>query len=438
MNLSANQEHATVAVIGAGAGGLAASRRLSEQGIDHVVYEAGSHVGGLWVYENDNGYAQAYQSLHINSESSVTSFEGFPFPSDTPLYPRHDQMAKYFADFAEHFDLNKHIRFRSPVTRIERTDSGWLISTENSSELYSHVIVASGHQNIPQMPKLPGDFSGPVVHSQNYRKPDEYKDKRVLIIGVGNSALDIAADICTSTKRTVLSARSPVQILPRMLFGWPTSRALGKVAGLPWPVQRWVRNMITHITHGSMERWGFTTPKSRTHPTSHPTVMHHMTWNRIVGKPGISSISGQQVTFADGSTEEFDVIIAGTGYVNEIPFLSEDLLPLEGRDFQLYHRIVPPTENRMYFLGFFNVSGGANIPILDEQAKWVSSLIAGRVQLPSPHEMRKSIQAETKRLARRYPSSYRYGLELDPKRYVKQLASQQPRARCRTRGTPRP
>lgn len=413
-----------VAIIGAGAGGLAASRRLDERDVEHVVYEAGSRVGGLWVYENDNGFAQAYRSLHINSESEATAFEGFPFPPGTDLYPDHSTMAEYFARFAEKFGILPRIRFNSPVAAIDRSDKGWTVTTAaGKRDEFTDVVVASGHQNFPRHPQWRQDFTGRYLHSHAYRTPEAFEEKRVLVVGAGNSALDIAADICTVTSSTTLVARSPVLILPRMVFGWPTSRVLGKLEKpwIPWPVNRWVREKIAWITHGRMERWGFQTPKKRTHPTSHPTLIHHMEWGRVRTKPGITRVVGTTVEFADGTADDFDVIIAGTGYEVMTPFLPDDVVPTRGRELELYRRILLPDWSNLYFLGFFNVSGGANVPVLDHQARWIASAISGSFAAPSPAVQRAEIAEDQIRIGKRYPSSARYGLELDPNIYRRRL-----------------
>jgi len=412
-----------IAIVGAGAGGLSAARRLREQGFDPVIFEAGSHVGGLWVYENDNGFAQAYKALHINSATEITAYDGFPFPEGTPTYPRHDQMATYFVRFAERFDLMRSIRFKTPVTGLTRMGNTWTVHTDSGDHEFDHVVIASGHQSLPNMPELPGTFDGKVLHSREYRTSDPYHDKRVLVLGVGNSGLDIAADICTVAEHTVISARSPVLILPRMVFGKPASRVLGafEKPWIPSFVKQKLREFLAVAAHGRMEQWGFETAKTRTHPTSHPTAMHHMIWHRIVGKPGVKSIEGRTVTFANGTADDFDYIIAATGYRTEIPFLSKDLQPSDGRNINLYRRIILPGTENLYFHGMFNVSGGANVPMLDEQARWIAASIAGKISQPSSEQMKQSIREEQERMAKRYPDSYRYGLELDPGRYLKQI-----------------
>ena len=110
-----------VAVIGAGAAGLCAAKHLKAQGVAVTVFEMGSHICGLWVYENDNGLSPAYQSLHVNSENRVTAYVDFPCPAEAPLYPDHRQMTAYLRAYAEHFDLVKHIRFESPSRRCKPT-----------------------------------------------------------------------------------------------------------------------------------------------------------------------------------------------------------------------------------------------------------------------------------------------------------------------------
>ena len=179
-----------------------------------------------------------------------------------------------------------------------------------------------------------------------------------------------------------------------------------------------------------MEQWGFTTPKKRTHPTSHPTLMAHMVWNRIRAKPGIQSVNGQEVTFLDGSKETFDSIIAGTGYSVSLPFLAPDMRPMDGHRVKLYLRVVHPTESGLYFTGLFNVAGGGNIRMMDDQAEWVTELVCGDQTLPDLSQMNLAMEEEQKYLTKHFPGSTRYALELDPIFYRKQIARQRTRGRA--------
>jgi dimethylaniline monooxygenase (N-oxide forming) len=450
-----------VAVIGAGAAGLCAAKTLLARGARVVVYEIGSCIGGLWVFNNDSGLAPAYASLHLNSEHKVTAYKDFPFPADSPLYPDHTQVRSYLESYAEHFGVTRHIRFKSKVLDVAPHAGRWRVQLESSAtggansggnvhsatgistgtliEEFDAVVVASGHQGSPSHPAWRDQFTGEYLHSHVYRVPEPFRDKRVLVVGMGNSAVDIAADICVVTESTTLSARSPVLVMPRMLFGVPTSRVLAKIEKpwMPWAFKRTVREFLVRIVYGRMEQWGLTTPKTRTHPTSHTTLMQHFVWSRITAKPGIEKVEGQTVYFNNGTQAEYDTIIAGTGYSVSLPFLAPALHPLagpSGHQLELFLRVVHPQQRGLYFAGMFNVAGGGNIRMMDDQAEWITALVCGEEHLPAEKEMRVVMQQEQAYLQRHFPGSPRYALELDPPFYRKQLGRERALGRKRPAG----
>jgi dimethylaniline monooxygenase (N-oxide forming) len=166
-------------------------------------------------------------------------------------------MARYFRAYAERFDLIRRIRFKSPVTAIEPSDECFTVRIAGgAADVFDGVVVAAGHQSIPRHPPQAAGFDGEYLHSHAYRIPETYAGKRVLIIGLGNSGADIAADICTVAEKTILWVRSPVLIMPRMMFGMPIPRILVRLERpfLPWKVRIWIRTMLTRVFHGRMEQ----------------------------------------------------------------------------------------------------------------------------------------------------------------------------------------
>ena len=399
------------AVIGAGAGGLCVAKNLLARGLDVTIFEAGSTVGGLWVYENDSGLSPIYRSLHINSEARVSSFIDFQFPPGTSLYPDHREMHRYFQNYAAHFNVIDTIKFMSKVKSITPKGDQWQLETETGETFFfDGVVVATGHQSVPRHASEIELFSGDYIHAHAYRTPEPFAGKRVLVIGPGNSGVDIAADICTQTEQTDLSARSPVLIMPRLMFGIPNSRVLGALEKpwLPWWIKIKIRTWLTRVFHGRMEQWGFKTPTTRTHPISHPTLISHIAWKRIKGKT---------VTYDDGLSEDYDAIIGATGYVTHLPFLDATQSPMQGHKFRLYNRVVHPDLPGLFFIGFFDVTGGSNIRMMDDQAEYIAAIASGGVTLPRPEEMDKAIAEDFAWYAVLFPDTPRYANELDPVRY---------------------
>lgn len=413
-----------IAVIGAGAAGLCAAKHLMQKGFDVTIFERSDRIGGLWVYDEE-GSTAAYASLHCNSEARVTAYRDFPFPEDGPLYPDHRQMTAYIEAYAAHFGLVDRIRFNTGVVRVSPAGDRWTVELEGgATESFDSVVVGSGHESVPRHPPFAQDFTGRYLHAHSYRVPEPFKGEDVLVVGVGNSACDIAADICTVTRSVTMAARSPVLLMPRMFLGVPTSRVLGRLEKpwMPWPLRRWIRTTIARIAHGRMEQWGFVTPKKRTHPAGHHLLIGHFIWGRISARPGIANVAGQQVTFADGTSGRYDTMIAATGYEIETPFLEDRHAPMDGKWSDLYLRMVKPGVAGLYFIGFFNVSGGGNVRMMDDQAEWIAGVESREIGLPHTEDMRAAMTRERERIARLYPDSPRYGLELDPAEYRRDVA----------------
>ena len=173
----------------------------------------GSQVGGNWRYENDNGVSSAYRSLHINTSREAMEYAAWPMPESLPDYPSHWQIAQYFDDFVDHFGLRDTITFRTEVTRVSPADGGgWDVTIRPRDDVravetrhYDHVLVANGHHWDPRWPEpsFPGSetFPGEQIHAHYYRTPEVFAGQRVVVLGIGNSATDIAVEASRHASR---------------------------------------------------------------------------------------------------------------------------------------------------------------------------------------------------------------------------------------------
>lgn len=424
-------------VIGAGASGVISAKNLLSLGFDVTVYEAGSYVGGVWKYDNDNGYSVAYRNLHVNSEKRITQVPGFPMDPSWPDFPSHDQMHQYYTDYAKHFGVMDVIRFNDKVTRVipvvQGHGEGWRVTAEQSGEqTYDFVVVANGHLHAPILPTVEGEFTGDVIHSSAYRDPAPFVDRRVLIVGIGNSAVDIASDIATVTESLVVSSRSGAVVAPSYgLFGIPMPK-LGAYLRNQWVPTALSKRMIKRLAltvNGRLTKYGLPEPAGRTHPTANQFFAGHVRYGRIRIKPGVQGCSGRTVEFADGTSQEFDVLIAATGYRMSFPFLAEDIFHVADNRAELYLRVVDPNNPGLYFVGLINPNSVALNPSFDLQSKWIGEIEARICKLPEADEMRQAIGERQARTEREFLDRPRLRVEEDFYPYSRELN----RARMRGR-----
>ena len=416
----------TVAVIGAGASGLCTSKHLLEAGLDVTVFEIGTQVGGLWCYMNDNGRSSAYRTLHINTAKNMTNFSDFKFRDDVQRFPSHEDVHAYLKDYAEHFGLMERIEFKTEIKTVTplfepgKDDPRWEIETaDGRKRSFDNVCVCTGHlTKAMHVPEFKDNFQGEYVHSHDYKEPDPYMGKRICVVGIGNSAVDIASDVCVYAKRCVLVARTGVWIAPKLLFGvafTDITEAFMKT----W-VPEWFRSraltFLIWCVHGDMKKIGLPPITKKVHPTSSATVVNDIAYDRIFVKQGIDKVEGKTLHFVDGTSEEFDVLITATGYLIELPFLSQDIVPLEGNNLKLYKRIVQPNWPGLYFVGMANVTTALNVSY-EHQAKWVREFIVGNAALPSAQEMYADIEEQDEFIRTHYKQTPRHTIEEEHLRY---------------------
>ncbi|RMH97661.1 MAG: NAD(P)/FAD-dependent oxidoreductase [Calditrichaeota bacterium] len=398
---------------------MTAVKAFRDRGIDFDCFEKGSDIGGNWRFENDNGVSSAYRTLHIISSKWNMQYADFPMPEDFPDYGHHSDVLRYFEAYVEHFHLRPHITFRTAVEDVSPVEEGvWEVTLSTGERRrYRNVIVASGHHWDPRWPDFPGEFHGTVLHSHDYKHPEPFAGKRVLVVGIGNSACDIAIDLCRLSQCVYVSTRRSAHVVPKYLLGIPTdqwTRPFFELA-LPVAVRRLMFRLLTFLTVGNQERYGLPRPKHKLlqeHPTVNQEFLSYVGHGRVKIKPNIRELQGDQVLFEDGSRLPFDVIIYATGYNITFPFLKHNVFEVKDNRVDLYRRVVPPDRPGLYFLGLIQPLG-AIMPLAEIQAKWIAGLITGEIALPSPARMWRWIERDWRRLSRRYVRSPRHTIQVD-------------------------
>lgn len=420
----------TACVIGAGAAGLAAGKALIDRGLDIDWFEKGSFVGGLWQIDNDNDGAAAYESLHTNSSRPLTQYPSFPMPADWPDYPSHELMATYFESYADAFGLWEHIRFNTPVTRVQRIPAGWAVTAGGVTREYDHVVVANGHHSAPKSPTVPGQYTGRIMHSHEYRSTEVFRGRRVLVVGVGNSGMDIACDASRNAETTYLSTRHGVHVLPKYALGRPIDQLSSPLtAYLPFELERALYEGIVRIAVGRVTDRGLPAPDHRllsAHPTVSAELLDRLGHGEITMKPDLTRLDGTVASFTDGSDAEVDLVVLATGYRIEFPFLDPSLLDPSDNVLRLYQRVVPPHLPGLWFVGFIQTVG-SGIALFEHQSEWVADLIAGRCLLPDEVQMERWLRADEQALAKRYLRSTRHTIQVDYWRYIRAIRSERSR-----------
>ncbi len=423
-----------VCIIGAGSSGIAACQVLSARGIPFDCFEKGSEVGGNWRYENDNGMSSAYRSLHINTSRGLMAYRTYPMPAEYPDYPDHFQIAAYFDAYVDHFGFRDKIAFRTEVVAVEAVDGEWEVTVEDvdgerTARRYRAVMVANGHHWDPRWPEppFPGseEFEGEQIHAHFYREPEVLRDKRVLVLGIGNSATDIAVESSRIAAKTFLAMRRGAYVLPKYMNGRPTDESASAwLTRLPLPVQRFFIARMFQITAGDMTTYGLPKPDHKlleAHPTISAELLSRLGHGDITVKSNIERFGGgRTVRFTDGSEEEIDLVVYCTGYKISFPFFDPSLIRAPDNDLPLYRRVVSIEHPGLFFIGFIQPLG-AIMPLAEAQSEWVADLLSGRGSLPGAAEMRKAVEESEKRMRKRYVASKRHTIQVDFHPYLREI-----------------
>ncbi len=379
-----------VCVIGAGPSGIAAIKNISEAGIPVVAYEYNHDVGGNWIYHENESHSSVFETTHLISSKTLSQYEDFPFADHVSEYPSHEELCRYFQGYAKHFDVYKYIQFDTLVKSCVRLSSNqWEVVTlkkgKETTELFTDLVVCNGHHWQPKYPNYPGIFEGDFLHSHHYKKAAPFKQKKVLVVGGGNSACDIAVETSRVSRQTSISWRRGYRIIPKFLMGKPTDVFATKMTFLPIFFRNFLAGIIAKLTNGSNKIYGLQEPNhafGATHPTINSELLYKIRHGKIHPKVEIDRFEGKTVYFKDKSKEKFDVVIACTGFILSHPFFDKKFLNYSQGPVPLYLKMFHPEYENLYFIGMFQPLG-CIWPGSEQQSKLVAQALKGLWKRPS-------------------------------------------------------
>jgi indole-3-pyruvate monooxygenase len=351
-------------VIGAGPAGLAVGACLRRLGLPFLLLERGNGVGQTW-----HGH---YDRLHLHTPRATSSLPHLRFPADLPRYPSREQVIAYLEAYARHFRLDPlfgqevcSVR-RGPVAAGAATE--WEVGTENAVYRTPNVVVATGYSRDPVLPSWPGQerYAGDIVHSSAYRSGRTFAGSRVLVVGFGNSAGEIALDLVEHGARAALSVRGPVNVIPRDVLGIPIVRIGLLFRRFPPRLTDAIGTRLSRLVLGDLGRYGLqrapygSMTQIREHarlPLIDIGTMRLIKERRLPVHAAIQRFTKDGVVFTDGTEAAFDAVVLGTGFRAGVDAFLEAPGALDGRGTPLSSGAESPLDG-LYFCGFRVAPGG--------------------------------------------------------------------------------
>lgn len=374
-----------VCIIGAGPAGLSMARALKRQGIAYDQIEKHADVGGLW--DADNPGSPMYRNCHFVSSKTTSGFHDVPMPAHFADYPHNRDILAYTRAFARRFGLYDAIRFNAPARDVRQDGDTWLV-TLSSGEVFRYraVICCTGALWEPNLPLHPGEFNGQIRHTVTYKDPEEFRGKRVMIIGAGNSGADIACDAAANADRAFISLRRGYHIIPKHVFGVPADEFSAKGPKLPRWLERPIFTFILrHFLVGDVTRWGLPKPDHKlfeTHPLLNTQMLHYLQHGDLRAKGAVERFDGDHVVFVDGSRERIDLVLYATGYRMGLPFVPREYFDWSpgGRP-ELYLRAFNRKHRNLFAI--LVDSNGSTFTLFDEMTHLIANYLHDQTANPS-------------------------------------------------------
>jgi dimethylaniline monooxygenase (N-oxide forming) len=437
----------TAAVIGAGSSGITATKGLHDRGLAVTCFEASDRVGGNWVFGNKNGMSAAYRQLHINTSRERMEYADFPMPRSYPDYPHHSQIAAYFDAYVDHFGFRERIRFETKVEHARRLEGGgWELGlADGARERFDALLVVNGHHWDPRWPEpmFAGHetFAGTQIHAHSYLDNDIFAGRDVVILGMGNSAMDIAVESSYVARTTYLAARRGAWIVPKYVFGRPTDQ-LPNDPRVPFALRRRFFEAVIKASAGRPERFGLPRPDHRfgaAHPTVSGRILDRIQHGTVTPKPNLASLEPEHVVFADGTHAHADVVVYCTGYRISFPFLAPGLIAAPDNHIELFRRVFAPDLPDLFFVALLQPLG-ATMPLAEAQGQWIADYLRGEYALPPRRELLADIERDQRAIRTRYVASKRHTIQVDFDDYLRdvELERRAGAERARASGFPVP
>ncbi|MEM8785523.1 MAG: NAD(P)-binding domain-containing protein [Pseudomonadota bacterium] len=379
----------TVAIIGGGPAGLATARALKTVGLPFVLFEKHRDVGGIW--DRENAGSPMYRSAHFISSRTMSGHEGYPMPDSFPDYPSNGQILSYIQDFAADFGLYDHIRLNTPVDRVTKDGDGWVVQSsaegQPRSERFRWLVCASGTNWHPNRPAIKGEetFTGEIVHSVAYDGSDSLKGQRVLVVGAGNSGVDIACDAAFAADEAYTSMRRGYHFVPKHIFGQPADVFGSKSSWMPMWLTQLVFGGLLRQLNGDLTRLGLQKPDHKifeSHPIMNTQVLHYLQHGDLIAKPDLDRLEGEDAVFSDGSRAAIDLVILATGYNWTLPYLDDGLFEWKNNRPQTFLKIFNPDQPSLFVNGYIETNSGA-YKLFDEMGLLIAQTIAAQARDPA-------------------------------------------------------
>ncbi|KAJ0783315.1 putative indole-3-pyruvate monooxygenase [Helianthus annuus] len=322
-------------IVGAGSSGLAISACLKNQGIPFVVIERSDCIASLW-------QKRTYDRLKLHLPKKFCQLPKVPFPEEYPEYPTKKQFVDYLENYAKKFDIKPQF---NECVQSAKYDDAWklwrvkTVSTTGSIRaeyICQMLVVATGENAEGVIPDFEGlkDFSGEVIHAKDYKSGQKYAGKKVLVVGCGNSGMEVSLDLSNYNAKPSMVVRSSVHVLPREIMGKSTfDLAMMLMKWLPlWIVDK-ILLIFAWFLIGDTQRYGIKRPSlgpltlKNNHgktPVLDIGTLEKIRSGDIAVVPGIKRFTEKTVELVNGHILDIDSVVLATGYFSKVPFWLHD------------------------------------------------------------------------------------------------------------------